>query len=125
VRYLRQARDLGHCLVVGLNSDASVRRLKGPGRPLNPAALRAEVLAALGCVDYVVGFDEDTPLRLIERVRPHALVKGADYRPEQVVGREVVEEYGGTVVVIPLVPGQSTTRLVPFVKREVETAAAS
>jgi D-beta-D-heptose 7-phosphate kinase/D-beta-D-heptose 1-phosphate adenosyltransferase len=122
VRYLRQARDLGHCLVVGLNSDASVRRLKGAGRPLNAAELRAEVLAALGCVDYVVTFDEDTPHGLIELVRPHVLVKGADYKPEQVVGRDFVEAYGGTVVLIPLVPGQSTTRLVPFVKRDDEKA---
>jgi D-beta-D-heptose 7-phosphate kinase/D-beta-D-heptose 1-phosphate adenosyltransferase len=119
VRYLRQARDLGHCLVVGLNSDASVRRLKGPDRPLNTAEMRAEVLAALGCVDYVVTFEADTPLELIKQIRPHVLVKGADYRPEQVVGRAVVEEHGGTVVLIPLVPGQSTTRLV-----ERETAAA-
>jgi D-beta-D-heptose 7-phosphate kinase/D-beta-D-heptose 1-phosphate adenosyltransferase len=118
VRYLKQARDLGHCLVLGLNSDASVRRLKGPGRPLNPADMRAEVLAALGCVDYVVEFNEDTPLRLIEAVRPHVLVKGADYRPEQVAGRDFVESYGGMVVLIPLVPGQSTTRLVPFLDRK-------
>jgi D-beta-D-heptose 7-phosphate kinase/D-beta-D-heptose 1-phosphate adenosyltransferase len=125
VRYLRQARDLGHCLVVGLNSDASVGRLKGPDRPLNAAEMRAEVLAALGCVDYVVTFEEDTPLQLIEQIRPHVLVKGADYRAEQVVGRAFVEEHGGTLVLIPLVPGQSTTRLVPFVERETAAAGSS
>jgi D-beta-D-heptose 7-phosphate kinase/D-beta-D-heptose 1-phosphate adenosyltransferase len=112
VRYLQQARDLGQTLVVGLNSDASVRRLKGPTRPVNAAEVRAEVLAALACVDYVTAFDEDTPQRLIETVRPHVLVKGADYRPDQVVGREFVESQGGQVVLLPLVPGQSTTRLV-------------
>src|SRR5207249_6294748 len=89
VRYLNQARALGQRLVVGLNSDASVHRLKGPTRPLNDVQARAEVLAALGCIDYVVMFEEDTPLALIEAVRPHVLVKGADYRPEQVVGREL------------------------------------
>jgi D-beta-D-heptose 7-phosphate kinase/D-beta-D-heptose 1-phosphate adenosyltransferase len=116
VRYLKQARDLGHVLVVGLNSDASVRRLKGPGRPLNTAEMRAEVLAGLGCVDYVVEFEEDTPLKLIEAVRPNVLVKGADYRPEQVAGRDFVESHGGTVVLIPLVAGQSTSRLVPHLR---------
>jgi D-beta-D-heptose 7-phosphate kinase/D-beta-D-heptose 1-phosphate adenosyltransferase len=117
VRYLKQARDLGHCLVVGLNSDGSVRQLKGPSRPLNVVELRAEVLAALGCVDYVVEFNEDTPLRLIEAIRPHVLVKGADYKAEQVVGRDFVEAHGGTVVLIPLVAGQSTSRLVPFLEQ--------
>jgi D-beta-D-heptose 7-phosphate kinase/D-beta-D-heptose 1-phosphate adenosyltransferase len=112
VRYLQQARALGQPLVVGLNSDASVRRLKGPGRPLNTAEARAEVLAALSCVDYATVFDEDTPLRLIEAVHPHVLVKGGDYRPEQVVGREFVESQGGQLILIPLVPGQSTSRLV-------------
>jgi D-beta-D-heptose 7-phosphate kinase/D-beta-D-heptose 1-phosphate adenosyltransferase len=112
VRYLKQARDLGHLLVVGLNSDASVRRLKGPSRPINSAEARAEVLSALGCVDYVTVFDQDTPLQLIEAVRPHVLVKGGDYRPEEVVGREFVEAHGGQMILLPLVPGQSTTRLV-------------
>jgi D-beta-D-heptose 7-phosphate kinase/D-beta-D-heptose 1-phosphate adenosyltransferase len=123
VRYLKQARDLGQVLVVGLNSDDSVRRLKGPSRPLNPAEARAEVLAGLGCVDYVTVFDEDTPQKLIELVRPHVLVKGADYRPEQVVGREFVEAQGGQVVLIPLVAGYSTSRLVPQLCRKSETAS--
>ncbi len=112
VRYLKGARDLGHVLVVGLNSDAGVRRLKGPGRPLNDADARAEVLSALGCVDYVTVFDEETPLRLIEAIRPHVLVKGADYQLHQVVGREFVEAHGGHVVLLPLVQGQSSTRLI-------------
>ena len=112
VRYLKQARDLGHLLVVGLNSDDSIRRLKGPNRPLNDLESRAEVLSALGCVDYVTAFDDDTPLRLIQAIRPHVLVKGADYRPEQVVGRDFVEAQGGQLVLIPLVPGKSSTRLI-------------
>jgi D-beta-D-heptose 7-phosphate kinase/D-beta-D-heptose 1-phosphate adenosyltransferase len=116
VRYLQQARALGQILVVGLNSDDSVRRLKGPGRPVNAVEARAEVLAALACVDYVTVFDEDTPLGLIETLCPHVLVKGADYRPEQVVGRELVENQGGQVVLLPLVPGQSTTRLVSQIR---------
>jgi D-beta-D-heptose 7-phosphate kinase/D-beta-D-heptose 1-phosphate adenosyltransferase len=116
VRYLQQARALGQILVVGLNSDASVRRLKGPTRPLNEAEARAEVLASLACVDYVTVFEEDTPLHLIETFRPHVLVKGADYSPDQVVGRDLVETQGGQVVLIPLVPGQSTTRLVPHLR---------
>jgi D-beta-D-heptose 7-phosphate kinase/D-beta-D-heptose 1-phosphate adenosyltransferase len=116
VRYLQQARALGQVLVVGLNGDDSVRRLKGPTRPLNDVEARAEVLAALDCVDYVTVFDEDTPLKLIEATRPHVLVKGADYRLDEVVGRNLVESQGGQVVLIPLVAGQSTTRLVPFLK---------
>lgn len=112
VTYLQQARALGDVLVVGLNTDASVRRLKGPNRPLNPEAARAEVLAALWCVDAVVLFDDDTPLRLIETLRPDVLVKGADYTREQVVGADFVEAAGGQVVLLPLVAGYSTTALV-------------
>jgi len=111
-RLLRQAAACGDVLVVGLNSDASVRRLKGPTRPLNDEAARAELLAALECVDVVAVFDDDTPLALIEALRPDVLVKGGDYRPEEVVGREVVEGSGGKLVLIPLVEGHSTTGLV-------------
>jgi D-beta-D-heptose 7-phosphate kinase/D-beta-D-heptose 1-phosphate adenosyltransferase len=107
--------------VVGLNSDASTTRLKGQGRPINPAEGRAEVLAALEAVDVVVVFDEDTPLELIKRVRPSVLVKGADYRLEDVVGHEVVEAAGGDVILVGLVPGQSTTGLV---QRSAKSAAA-
>ncbi len=111
-RLLRQAADCGDVLVVGLNSDASVGRLKGPTRPLNPEAARAELLAALECVDIVTVFDDDTPLALIEAIRPDVLVKGGDYRPEDVVGREVVEANGGRLVLVPLAEGHSTTNLV-------------
>jgi D-beta-D-heptose 7-phosphate kinase / D-beta-D-heptose 1-phosphate adenosyltransferase len=112
VRLLRDAANLGHFLVVGLNSDASVRRLKGPNRPLNPAEARAEVLSALKAVDAVTVFDEDTPLELITALRPDILVKGGDYSPDQVVGRHEVEQAGGRLVLIPLVEGHSTTTLV-------------
>jgi D-beta-D-heptose 7-phosphate kinase / D-beta-D-heptose 1-phosphate adenosyltransferase len=120
VKLLAEARAAGDRLVVGLNSDASTSRLKGPSRPINPAEGRAEVLAALEAVDLVVVFEEDTPLELIKRVRPAVLVKGADYRIDQVVGREVVEDAGGDVLLVSLVPGQSTTRLV---HRSAESAA--
>ena len=112
VRLLRQAAALGDFLVVGLNSDASVRRLKGANRPINPEDARAEVLAALESVDAVTVFDEDTPLELIEAIGPDVLVKGGDYRPDEVVGRAEVEAAGGRLVLIPLVEGHSTTRLV-------------
>jgi len=112
VKILAGARATCDRLVVGLNSDASVTRLKGEGRPVQDAQARAEVLAALEAVDLVVVFDEDTPLTLIEHVRPTVLVKGADYRVEDVVGRDIVEAHGGQVVLIELIPGQSTTRIV-------------
>ncbi|MEO6809837.1 MAG: D-glycero-beta-D-manno-heptose 1-phosphate adenylyltransferase [Isosphaeraceae bacterium] len=111
-RLIRQAAALGDFLVVGLNSDASVRRLKGDARPINPEDARAELLAALECVDAVAVFDDDTPLALIEAIRPDVLVKGGDYRPEEVVGRKEVETFGGRLVLIPLVEGHSTTGLV-------------
>jgi D-beta-D-heptose 7-phosphate kinase/D-beta-D-heptose 1-phosphate adenosyltransferase len=120
VKLLAEARAACDRLVVGLNSDASTARLKGEGRPINPAEGRAEVLAALEAVDLVVVFEEDTPLELIKRVRPGVLVKGADYRIDQVVGRDVVEEAGGDVLLVSLVPGQSTTGLV---RRSAESAA--
>jgi D-beta-D-heptose 7-phosphate kinase / D-beta-D-heptose 1-phosphate adenosyltransferase len=112
VKLLAEARAACDRLVVGLNSDGSTTRLKGKGRPINPAEGRAEVLAALEAVDLVVVFDEDTPLELIKRVRPAVLVKGADYTREEVVGREVVEKAGGDVVLVDLVPGHSTTAIV-------------
>jgi D-beta-D-heptose 7-phosphate kinase / D-beta-D-heptose 1-phosphate adenosyltransferase len=112
VKLLAEARAACDRLVVGLNSDASTARLKGKGRPINPAEGRAEVLAALEAVDLVVVFDEDTPLELIKRVRPAVLVKGADYTRDEVVGREVVESAGGDVVLVDLVPGHSTTAMV-------------
>jgi D-beta-D-heptose 7-phosphate kinase / D-beta-D-heptose 1-phosphate adenosyltransferase len=112
VRLLTEARGACDRLVVGLNSDASVKRLKGEGRPVQGQEARAEVLAGLEAVDVVVIFEEDTPLELLQRVRPKVLVKGADYHIDQVVGRELVEANGGEVVLVDLVPGYSTTRLV-------------
>jgi D-beta-D-heptose 7-phosphate kinase/D-beta-D-heptose 1-phosphate adenosyltransferase len=109
---LAKARALGDALIVGLNSDASVRRLKGPDRPVRNEAERAYVLAALHDVDAVVTFSEDTPLALIRHLRPDVLVKGGDYVPETVVGRDDVESWGGRVVIVPLHPGQSTTSII-------------
>ena len=112
VEYLAHARSLGDRLVVGLNSDASVRRLKGPTRPLNDQEDRGLVLAALESVDAVTIFDEETPLALIVALLPDVLVKGGDYRPETIVGAREVVDAGGRVVVSPLVPGRSTTNLI-------------
>jgi D-beta-D-heptose 7-phosphate kinase/D-beta-D-heptose 1-phosphate adenosyltransferase len=111
VQYLQDARAQGDVLVVGLNSDASVRGLKGPGRPVNSLEARAFVLAGLASVDYLTAFDEPTPLELIRELRPDVLVKGADYRREQVAGAEFVESYGGRVYLAPLREGFSTTRI--------------
>ena len=119
VRLLTQARAACDRLVVGLNSDLSTRRLKGDGRPINPAEARAEVLAAFEAVDLVVIFEQETPLELIRRVRPSVLIKGADYRLEEVVGRDEVEAMGGDVILVELVPGHSTTGLV---KRSAQSA---
>ena len=112
VRLLAAARAACDRLVLGLNSDSSVRRLKGEGRPVQPVGARAEVLAALEAVDLVVVFEEDTPLKLIERVKPTVLVKGGDYTRETVVGYEIVEALGGEIILIDLVPGHSTTAMV-------------
>ncbi len=111
VRSLEAARRLGDRLLVGVNGDASVERLKGPGRPLVPARERAEVLAALACVDWVVVFPEPTPLALIERLRPDVLAKGRDWARPAIVGREQVEGWGGRVVRLREVPGVRTTRI--------------
>jgi rfaE bifunctional protein nucleotidyltransferase chain/domain len=117
VRYLAAARAAGDLLVVALNDDASVRRLKGPERPLVPEAARAEVVAALETVDYVTLFGEDTPAEVITALLPDVLVKGADWAPDRVVGREVVEAHGGRVELIPVVEGFSTTALVERLRR--------
>lgn len=116
VEYLDFARAQGDALVVGLNSDRSVRVLKGPGRPLNPAEDRAIVLAGLESVSAVVVFDEDTPLDLIRRLLPDFLVKGSDYTIDEVVGADEVTRAGGKVVLAPLVPGRSTTSLLQRAK---------
>lgn len=112
VKYLQKARTYGDLLVLGLNSDASIRRLKGEKRPLIGQSERAHILAALDCIDYVVIFDEDTPLRLLETLRPHVLVKGADYTPDRVVGKDLVELYGGRVELVEFVDGKSTTNII-------------
>lgn len=116
VEYLHAARALGDHLVVGLNSDASVRRLKGPERPLIGEEDRATVLAALEALDAITIFDEDTPRDLIARLLPDVLVKGGDYRPEEVVGRAEVEAAGGRVVVVPFLQGRSTTGIVERIR---------
>lgn len=116
-RYLQAAKALGDVLVVGVNSDASVRTLdKAPDRPIVPEAQRAEVLAALNCVDYVIIFDESDPLQLITAVQPDVLVKGGDWTIDRIVGREIVEARGGVVKTIPLVPGLSTTGLLQRIR---------
>jgi len=112
MHYLQFAREQGDLLVVGLNSDASILRLKGPGRPILPQAERVQNLASLGCVDYVVVFDEDTPEELIRAVRPDVLVKGEDWGPDEVVGRDFVESYGGRLALAPLVKGVSTSTII-------------
>jgi D-beta-D-heptose 7-phosphate kinase/D-beta-D-heptose 1-phosphate adenosyltransferase len=117
VRYLQDARALGNLLIVGLNSDRSVRANKGPDRPVNPEAERAEVLLALTCVDAVVIFDEDTPYDTIKEIQPDILVKGADWGPDNIVGRDVVEARGGRVVRIDVVQGHSTTDLIARVRQ--------
>ncbi len=111
VRSLEAARRLGDRLIVAVNTDASVRRLKGPGRPIVPARQRAEILAALECVDWVVRFRETTPLGLIRVLRPDVLAKGGDWPLDRIVGRKEVESWGGRVVRLREVPGLSTTRL--------------
>src|SRR5574337_1343713 len=116
-RYLQAARALGDILVVGVNSDASVRMLdKAPDRPIVPETQRAEVLAALGCVDFVVMFDEADPLQLITAIQPDVLVKGGDWTIDRIVGRDIVEARGGVIRTIPLVPGMSTTGLLQRIR---------
>ncbi len=112
VRYLQEAKSCGELLVVGVNSDDSVKRLKGPTRPIQNENDRAEILSALACVDYVVLFSEDTPAQLIEQVRPNVLVKGGDWKPEQIVGSSFVMSYGGEVKSLQFVEGRSTTIII-------------
>ena len=123
VDYLSRARAVGDALAVAVNSDASVRRLeKGPDRPWNAEADRLHLLAALECVDWVTLFDEETPRALIASVRPDVLVKGGDYRPEEVVGREEVLAAGGQVEIIPFTDGYSTTRLIQRIRTDEDPA---
>ena len=122
VRYLQQARALGDVLVVGINTDRSVRANKGPGRPITPEAERAEILAALECVDGVTLFDEETPQALIADVQPDVLVKGADWAHDAIVGRDIVEARGGKVVRIAVEEGHSTTSIVRRIRGEADSA---
>ena len=125
LRYLQAARQLGDLLVVAVNSDSSVRQLKGENRPLVPEAERAEMLAGLGCVDYVVIFPELTPIDLLSELKPNIHVKGGDYKLEQLIERDVVEANGGKVVVGLNVPGKSTTNLIQVIcERYKDTDAA-
>ncbi len=112
IRYLRRARALGDLLIVGVNSDASLRRIKGSTRPIVPHVERAEIISALECVDCVTLFEEEDPLELIQAIRPDILVKGGDWPEDQIVGADFVKEQGGKVVRIPLVPGASTTSII-------------
>ncbi len=116
VRYLQEARELGDCLVVAVNSDSSVKQIKEPGRPIIPDGQRAEVVAALGCVDWVTIFDEPDPLVLIRLLKPDVLVKGTDWSEEEIVGAPEVREAGGQVLRIPLVPGSSTSVILEKVR---------
>lgn len=114
--YLLEAKKMGDLLVIGLNNDASVRRLKGPARPVNGERERAFVLASLACVDYVTLFEEDTPEELIKTVRPDVLVKGGDYLPDQIAGADFVRQNGGVVTTIPFVKGYSSTHIIEQLK---------
>lgn len=116
-RYLNEAKKLGDVLVLALNSDASVRTIKGSPRPFVPESERAYVVASLESVDYVTLFDDDTPLTLIEYLEPHILVKGGDWTEENVIGRKSVQQWGGTVIIIPEVEGISTTNIIEKIKK--------
>ena len=117
VDLLARAKSLGDVLILGLNSDASVRRQgKGADRPVNPFAARAFVLAHLASVDFVTEFDEDTPLELIRAIHPHVLVKGGDWTPDRIVGRDIVEAEGGSALSLPLISGCSTTALIAKIR---------
>jgi rfaE bifunctional protein nucleotidyltransferase chain/domain len=117
LRYLQHARSLGDALIVGINSDRSVRANKGSGRPITPQAERTEILEALTCVNAVVVFDEDTPHAIIGALQPDVLVKGADWAEDAIVGRDLVEARGGRVVRVPLAEGHSTTALVDKIRQ--------
>jgi rfaE bifunctional protein nucleotidyltransferase chain/domain len=122
VRYLKQARAHGAALIVGVNSDRSVRANKGEGRPITPEGERAEILAALESVDGVVVFDEDTPHEIISAIQPDVLVKGADWAADAIVGRDVVEARGGRVVRIDVEPGYSTTAILDRIRNRAASA---
>ena len=120
VRYLEEAKALGDILVVGVNSDSSVRKLKGPKRPILPERERTEILSGLGCVDYITIFNEADPLKLIASLKPNLLVKGGDWTREQIVGREVVERSGGELIIIPFVKGASTSNVIDTILKRFQ-----
>lgn len=122
VRYLSAAKELGDILIVGLNSDASVRKLKGEGRPVNPAADRAEVLAGLRAVDHVLIFDEDTAEELVRRLQPDIYAKGGDYSLDRLPESAIVAAYGGRTVLVPMVEGRSTTNMIQRLQQSSATA---
>jgi len=116
VRFLKAARSLGDVLIVGMNTDASVKKLKGTERPINNEQDRAEVLASLACVDFVSLFAEDTPVEFLKLIQPHIHCKGADYKPSDLAETPVVESFGGRLEIIPLVPDRSTTAIISKMK---------
>jgi len=120
IRYLEKAKAIGDILIVGLNSDRSVRNLKGEGRPILPVEERAELLSGLWCVDYITIFDEADPLKLISTLQPHFLVKGGDWTKETTLGKEVVEGLGGEVIILPFVKGASTSNLIQTILKRYE-----
>lgn len=121
VEYLEKASNVGDILIIGLNNDQSTNRLKGKGRPIMPQEDRAYILASLASVDYVSIFDEDTPLELIKVVKPDFLIKGSDYNLDEIVGRDFVEQIGGKVLTIPLVPERSTNDIIKKIKKLFES----
>ncbi len=120
IRYLEKAKTLGDILVVGVNSDSSVKKLKGDQRPILSEEVRTEILSGLGCVDYITIFEELDPLNLITSLQPNVLVKGGDWTKEQIVGRDVVEGSGGEVVILPFIQGASTTHLIETILKRYE-----
>lgn len=117
IEFLKSAKSLGDILVVALNSDNSVKKIKGKGRPINPLSDRAVILSALEFVDYITVFDESTPKKVIGKIRPDILTKGADWSKDNIVGRDVVESYGGQVMTIRYLKGYSTTKIINRLKR--------
>ena len=117
IEYLAKASSLGDCMIIGLNTDASVKRLKGPNRPVQDEISRSMVMASLHFVDYVVLFDEDTPYELIKLIKPNILVKGSDYKEDEIVGADIVKQNGGKVTTIDLVDGYSTTAIIEKSKK--------
>ncbi len=116
LKTLREAKKRGDVLVVAINSDDSVRRIKGEERPFTPEEERAEILASLEMVDFVTIFEEDTPYQIIKELRPDILVKGADWAPDKIIGRDLVESWGGEVVLVPPLPGYSTTQIIKKIR---------